>query len=155
MFATAFYNNTSDGFATGSSSVGTSYHINCTYYGNGGDGVDLLNSGSSHRFINCSSSGNGGYGWNLGTDPTSRFDRFDRNHTHGNTSGASDQTLPGENQTGDPLFADAAGGDFTPLTGSPLIDNGFNNLVIGAFGNLSGGGSTVFVDPGLTLSECP
>lgn len=70
----------------------------------------------------------------------------DYNHYHNNTnewylSGdtASDET---NKQTGDPLFTDPANGDFTPLAGSPLINNGIDGSTIGAV-NATSAGTTI------------
>lgn len=107
---------------------------NSTVYGNTGDGVYL--SANNARVFNTSSSGNGAYGFSV----TSAGDDnliMDYNHTHNNTSGATDLgggLLGDNNQTGDPQFTSVVDGseDFTPANGSPLDSNGINGVDIGA-----------------------
>mgnify|MGYP006424010309 CR=1 FL=1 len=130
------YNNGGIGFK------GCKYTVGCTAYGNAGDGFEGVTNRQNVIFSNNSSIDNGGYGFNLNA-----ITLGDNNHTHNNTSGATNLTggLPGVNNvTGDPLFADAANGDFTPQSGSPLIDAGLgvedNNVDIGAVEAASGGG---------------
>jgi hypothetical protein len=155
VFMCQVYRNGGDGIVGSSTTSDNYFIVNCTFFDNDGDGVDLSTSGALGHFIfNTTCVNNGGYGFNLGSALGDKLVLANFNHTHNNTSGASDVTLPGTNQTGDPLFADAANGDFTPQTGSPLIDNGLNNLVIGAKGNLDsgggGGGGTLIGSAGMT-----
>ena len=59
---------------------------------------------------------------------------IDYNHTHGNTSGATDISggMPGANNvTGDPRFVAAATADFRIYSDSPLKGAGLNNTNIG------------------------
>lgn len=113
----------------------------CTAYGGGSDGIRLV--GETMRIVNTTSSGSGGYGFNLGG--TSTAIAIDHNHTHGNTLGPTNlsEGLPGDNNaTGDPLFKDADGGDFTPGNGSPLIGAGLavaGEIDIGAVQAAGGG----------------
>ena len=117
------YNNTGKGFyAFGTK---TRYEQN-TAYNNGGDGFDLL---TEKLFCaNNSSSQNGGYAFRF-DESSGVFRGIDYNHTHSNTSGKTNLSggLPGGNNiTGDPLFADPANGDFTPQSGSALLNAGFD-----------------------------
>jgi len=101
-----------------------------TVYGNGGSGLYIGENQHMGGGIvtNNSFVANGAYGVALNAKIVSLI-VFDNNHTHGNTSGACDGTLPGSsNQTGDPLFASVTDGseDFTPGTGSPLLAAGLD-----------------------------
>ena len=58
------------------------------------------------------------------------------------------------NQSGDPLFADAAGGDFHPLTGSPLIDAGTSDSASGP-SDLDGRARTLGAAPDIGAYEFP
>ena len=60
----------------------------------------------------------------------------------------------GSNQSGDPLFADAAGGDFHPLTGSPLIDAGTSDSASGP-SDLDGRARTLGAAPDIGTYEFP
>jgi hypothetical protein len=60
----------------------------------------------------------------------------------------------GSNQSGDPLFADAAGGDFHPLTGSPLIDAGTSDSASGP-SDLDGRARTLGAAPDIGAYEFP
>ncbi len=125
--------------------------INCEIYGNGGHGIEastgfdngvligntiynntlngisLSSGGYNTTIYNNTLVDNGGYGVDFNGLTVNQTWYCDYNHTHSNTSGASDITLPGSNnQTGDPQFTNTTAGseDFTPTSGSPLIDNG-------------------------------
>jgi hypothetical protein len=123
-------------------------------YGNGGDGIQLLGLGSrisnttvynntgdgvfidaaQCKLHNVTCSSNSAYGFNISTNGDDSLD-MDYNHTYNNTSGASNITLPGDNnQTGDPQFANVTAGseDFRPKGASPLVDNGVNGVDIGS-----------------------
>lgn len=88
---------------------------------------------------NCSFVANGGYGIN---DQGAQWHSIDNNHYHNNTSGPingngttintadinTTEKYGKNNQTGDPKFASTTDGseDFTPQSGSPLINNGLD-----------------------------
>ncbi len=122
--------------------------IGNTIFGNLGDAIDLstLTEYDCAVYDNTLVS-NGGYAIRMGTASPGRY--IDHNHTHDNTSGATDYnsgTLPGvANQTGDPLFTNTTQGseDFKPLSGSPLIGNGLLGGNIGAVAADAGGGNTL------------
>ena len=102
-----------------------------TCFDNTGDGLQL---GSNATFQiaawNNTFVDNGGYGINWSSADVDGVGRiFDYNHTHNNALGATSRAggMPGDNnQTGDPLFTNTTIGseDFTPLSGSPLLNNG-------------------------------
>jgi hypothetical protein len=109
--------------------------IENTIYDNGGDGIFInRNPGAPFRIIGNSIALNGRYGINFDDGDTHAGNTLiDYNHTYNNVSGPSNLTLPGDNNvTGDPLFADAANGDFTPGSSSPLVGVGPNGQTIGA-----------------------
>lgn len=129
---------------------------NCVFYNNGGDGIRQSGSGSTFVvMINNSCVNNGGYGISQWfTDSTRPM--INHNHTHGNTSGATDGLNPLMHQliapTGDPLFADPSNGDFTPGAASPLKGMGTGDVDIGltrvADPAGGGGGGVGFVQAG-------
>lgn len=125
--------------------------LGCTFQGNTGDNIDIATDVSLLIAKNNTSSGSGGYGWNFnGGDPETICLYFDYNHTHNNTSGASDVTLPGENNiTGDPLFESTTGGseDYEPGSSSPLIGAGLPGVI------QSGAGGTGYRDIGALQRE--
>lgn len=145
------YDNGGDGLF-GSTNSNRLTVIGNTFYGNTGDGISLDASDHVAVVYNNSSSGNGGYGFNFNTTNVPRW--MDYNHTHNNTSGAADITMPGSNnQTGDPQFTSVTDGseDFTPADGSPLDGNGLMGVDIGARSSIdpaSGGG--LLTHPGMT-----
>lgn len=114
-------------------------YYSCTSYNSGGDGFSV--EASNSVVYSCTSSNNTGFGYNIsstGDDNLNMSNNHDFNNTLGDTNLAA---MPGENnQTGDPLFADAAAGDFQPSATSPLTDNSPNNGDIGAVKAASGGG---------------
>jgi len=119
------YGNGANGILVGSSGGGCQI-IGNTIYNNAGDGIELYNATSRHNYVIYHNSivDNGGYGvfFQAGDPDIVAF--MDYNHTHNNASGASDLTLPGDNNVvGDPKFTNVGTGfeDFTPLPGSPLI----------------------------------
>lgn len=130
------YDNTDNGIVFGSSSDGS--HISfCTVFGNGDSGIGISSGSMSTTVSNCTSVGNGtagsGYGYFLSAASILGF--FGYNHSSGNQDGHSDQAVgdaafqtfrQGNNRTGDPKFTDADGGNFKPLEGSDLIDNGLD-----------------------------
>lgn len=121
------YDNGGDGISFGTAADRGPDICGNTCYGNTGDGIDVASTCCSVVIVNNSCSGNGAYGFNFnGARPSGIIDH---NHTHGNTSGACDVTLPGEdNVTGDPSFASTTDGseDFTPGSGSPLLAAGLD-----------------------------
>lgn len=143
-----------DGSPMTSSGSARCCYMNNTVYGNTGHGISIENnaysSGSANHVqgvMNNTSSGNGGYGFYFGDTDPFRVPGMDYNHTHGNTSGATDRTdglFGSANVTGDPLFSDAASDDFQPSAGSPLILAGVHGANIGAMAHAesSGGGSS-------------
>lgn len=128
------YDNGGDGINLNTNSD-NSYLSSLTIYGNDSDGIDCHAASDFCFFYNISSVGNAAYGFNFNSMDADNIRYFDYNHTHLNTSAASDITLPASNNiTGDPLFVSVVDGseDFTPNTGSPLIRAGINYSDIGA-----------------------
>jgi len=118
-----------------------------TIYGNGGDGIEChsTTAGNTYCMLQNTLSGNGAYGLSVPHGDISVFVAVGFNHTHGNTSGATDLVggMPGlGNVAGNPLFASTTGGseDFAPLAGSPLIRAGLLSSNIGVVAHLAGGG---------------
>lgn len=104
--------------------------INNTSYNATGDCFSI--EAANTIMLNNSASSGSGWGFNINTSGDDMLN-MRNNHTYNNTSGASNITLPGDgNQTGDPSFADAAGGDFQPSAASPLTDNALGGGDIGA-----------------------
>lgn len=137
MFRCIVSGNGADGVVAGTSSFSGSTINGCTFHGNTGDGLDIAATDVSDVSVaETAFTSNGAYGVNTGAD-ASRLRLWLRNHANGNTSGAADATLPGT-ITGDPLYADAGAGDFTPGAGSPLIGAGMGGHDIGAFAGASG-----------------
>lgn len=139
------YANSGDGISSGSSQTNSVYSFN-TIYNNTGDGIEFYNATTrnGYKVYGNTLVSNGGYGLNIPTTDANTFLILNYNHTYNNTSGASNITLPGTNQTGDPKFTNAGSGDFTPTAGSPLLGNGPKGTTIGALG-MTAGGSTVIV----------
>lgn len=132
----ASYDNGADGFDVGASNDGVSFY-KCVAYGNSSDGFEIDD--TDHiTVVNCTSCANGGYGYNYtGTGTWTITFGFNHSPTgvqnEFNTSGPTnelgdwaDQGIGG-NIDGDPLFTSVVDGseDFTPATGSPLINSGF------------------------------
>ena len=139
MTRCAVYGNGGDGVLAGTSSFSGSTISGCTIDDNAGDGIDISASGVSDvSVVESSIANNGAYGVSTGAD-AGRLRLWLRNHAHGNTSGAADVSLSGT-ITGDPLYADAGAGDFTPEAGSPLIGAGFGGHDIGAVAGATGAG---------------
>jgi hypothetical protein len=132
--------------------------IGNTFFGNTDDGITFRNAGNSNLMTvyNNTFVSNGGFGVNFnGSGEPDMALYMDFNHTHNNTSGASDITLPGDNnQTGDPLFTSTTDGseDFIPTSASPLNRNGLMEVTIGArqAADPAGGGGGLIVHPGMT-----
>jgi hypothetical protein len=111
-------------------------------------GLNLDNNSSNTNVQSClfdsNTNNNGGYGYDFNQSNTEVVFFFNHNLFYNNTSGDSDQTIPGyDNITGsDPLYTSIAAGieDYTPLAGSPLIGAGVNGSMIGALAPLPGGG---------------
>lgn len=108
----------------------TDHNINdCVVALNGGSGLytdgSVTNAGEFGKLVNITFRSNGGYGINNSTTRT--FLEIDYCCFSGNTSGATngcDEYLGAHNIYADPLFVSEVDGseDFTPGTGSPLID---------------------------------
>jgi hypothetical protein len=118
------------------------YISSCVFYSNGGDGLNLdedCNEIAVHESVFLS---NGAYGINFNSSTTILPSSWlDYNSYFNNTSGATDLATPGTaNSTADPEFVDAAGGDFTPGAGSPLIGTGVAGNNIGVVAHAEGGG---------------
>ena len=121
-----------------------------TSYGNADDGIHLESGANTIRLFNNTASGNGGYGYNIAATAT-RF--FGWNHSYNNTTahinkvadGSFTTYAEGNNKTGDPEFTrvDDGSEDFTPQTGSSLINNA---LVFGGTGNNAIGACERLVD---------
>jgi len=161
------YDNGKDGAGDGMNFIAfiNGFIENCTSYGNAGDGLDLPVGANRVRILNTTSVGNDDYGFQLNSAPIASF-YFGYNHAYDNdqdagiaaggdycSAAASEalfQTLRhGSNQTGDPKFTNVADGseDFTPTTGSDLINNGLEyggtgTLDIGAIQEVSSGITT-------------
>jgi hypothetical protein len=113
---------------------------NTDIYDSGGNGMDISETTTRCIIHNTSSSGNAGFGFDFNGGVSGVFS-FSYNHSYNNTSGHCDLATTdalwevfadGNNITGDPLFTDAANGDFIPLPNSPLIGAGTNDTTIGA-----------------------
>lgn len=112
-----FYNNV-DGISFSTNSLDGGFIANNVFMDNSAYGIDWGSQSKGALFVdyNCY--------YNNTTNPTS--------------DGA---TAPGSNNvTSDPSFANAAGGDFTPGSSSPLIQAGVNGANIGAVAHAAGGG---------------
>lgn len=127
----ASYDNGGDGYDQNTEAY--CVYDKCLAFNNTGDGFDVGDA-VFVTIINCTSSSNTGYGYNYTASGIWTI-TFGFNHGHGNSSGSTptnetgdwaDQGLGG-NIDGDPLFTSVVDGseDFTPATGSPLIDSGF------------------------------
>lgn len=155
------YENGSHGFH--SSSGGVQYQgslVNCVSFANTGAGLCInqvdTTTGSLSAITNCSFCNNS-YGiqfTNAGVttlgDVRQTVATIAYNHSYNNSSGDTNISGPawsdfGPGQIGgDPLFTDAANGDFTPESGSPLLNAGLGNSNIGQVQNMpSGGGSAL------------
>jgi hypothetical protein len=119
-------------FTTESSSLDHNQLVihNCTLYDCGSDGIALNGSNfGQHSVIikNNVIAGCAAYGLNVSAT-VEPLVTADYNHYHNNTSGNYNSSRgQGDNDTtGDPLFTSTTGGseDFTPGSGSPLIDAG-------------------------------
>ena len=133
------YNNTGAGFSIGVAGRGQTLFANCTSYNNTLDGFNIDLQAYSTILINNTSVDNGGYGYNLGGN-TGQFSHFSNNHSSVNTSGhyseGADNTFAdfkdGDNiagvQAATDIFTDVDPGseNFTPKTGSDLINNGLD-----------------------------
>jgi len=131
------YGNGGGGFS-GISSASRMKFLGCTFYNNTSDGVMIPIATSYAMFENCTSVDNGGYGYNLQLTAADGVNFFGYNHASGNSSGhynvGDDASfvdfLQGNNingtQSASQLFVDAGNGDFTPKTGSELIDAGLD-----------------------------
>lgn len=116
----------------------------CTIYGNTGSGISLLQSDVDLFCTNTSFVSNGEHAIDFTSER--QVSGSSNNHGHNNTSGDLPTGLYGGsfpgigNQSGNPLFADAANGDFTPGAGSPLIEASVSGGTIGAVEPATGGG---------------
>lgn len=125
-----------------------------TIYNSTLDGMDIPSGADAVEIYNNTSNDNGGYGYDLHTNP-SAMQSFCCNHAEGNTGNGSTIThctevldilwtnfFEGNNIAGLPLFTNAAGGDFTLQSASPLREAGVGGTDIGAlqFNGTGGGG---------------
>lgn len=132
-----YYNNGGNGLNL--PSQGKWIHIiNNTFYGNVNDGLSIDDLADGCVVFNNTSSENSNYGYDLQGKSMQPLSYFGYNHSYNNKSGhLSELSVPGSdsefesfregnNQTGDPKFAiiEPSVIDFTPVTDSPLIDNG-------------------------------
>lgn len=133
----SFYRNGADGVNCGSVSENLLLS-DCLFYLNGANGLNLDAASYHPTILNCSAVSNGVYGFKFNSMNLSAIGLALNNHTHGNTSGATDingNVLPGTgNVTGDPLFRNTTAGseDFTPAYNSPLVNAGYPSGDIGA-----------------------
>jgi len=147
LFAgTSFYNN-GQGAVDGSgfaalSPTATYTFISNVFYNNYADGFEAAAGALGWTLLNNTSVDNGGYGFNFASTSEGAINFFAYNHASGNSSGhyqigTSNPTdasfvnfKQGNNingtQSASQLFVDADNGDFTPKTGSELIDAGLD-----------------------------
>lgn len=145
---TVIWDSTNQGILLDSGRLNWSF-ISNTIDGSGADGLDLGSStGDRMIVVGNSFTNNGGYGIEH-ADHVSNAYAY--NHFYNNTSGPTSYSTvntddfadpPGiGNTSGDPLYVNAATGDFTPDTGSPLILAAYSGQAnIGAVGHATGGG---------------
>jgi len=116
--------------------------IGNTSYNNYADGFSYDSDSYNGTIINNTSVDNGGYGFNFDTGGAGGIAFFGYNHASGNTgSGGNTHYNLGDDasfvdfkqgnningtQSASQLFVDANNGDFTPKTGSELIDAGLD-----------------------------
>jgi hypothetical protein len=130
---TAFYNNGGSGveYAGGSGSANLDH---CVFDANTQDGVRMYTTPFTEHsmVVNSIFSNNGGYGINEQTGGDA-LAVLDYNLFYRNTSGSSNLTLKGlYNIEGlNPIYVNAASGDFTPHPRSGAIRAGMNNSNIG------------------------
>lgn len=148
----SIYDNTSAGLRSTNGNFARLF--DSTVYGNGSHGVVDDQKGGPRStvpvILNSTIAGNGGYGVFFNDAvPTNQGEvgLIAFCHTDGNTSGASNATwsnLGRDLITGDPKFTDAANGDFTLASDSPLVGAGLGGSDIGAEPYCApGGGSPV------------
>jgi len=129
------YNNGGIGLSFGAGAD----HATCignTVYSNGGVGISINTGADLIVCFNNTSNNNTGDDWDLDNDDT-HFLFFGNNHAYGGANLISDGMTwadvgDGNNITGEPLFLDAAGGNYTPVAASPLRDAGLFGDYIGA-----------------------
>jgi hypothetical protein len=137
----------SDGFQD---PAADSTYINCVSYGNGRHGFFVSVSGGSENYLNCVAEGNAGWGFSQNTGTSADRATYQYCATYNNTSGGIDTAVGANvkehNITGSAsFFTNAAAGDFSPASTSPLKAAGFP----GAFLN---GLSTGYMDIGAVPS---
>lgn len=129
---------------TGGGSCGiyfTGYPVgvtNCTIHGNASDGIFMNSNNIATGIRDCIFTGNGGYGlnnpWSIlaRTDPGIDYNWFGSGGL-ANTSGPRNSLLSAgtHDQSGDPQYANAASGDFTPGN-SAVMSSSRNNIYIGS-----------------------
>lgn len=120
--------------------------LNCTFYNNGSDGLDLgLSTVGMTYLLNPVFNDNTLYGIFSNGGTSAQFVLMAGYASEGNVSGHNDFGVTPD-ITADPNFVDAPNRNFTPDTGSPLIDAGYvNGGDIGAVQAVvsgGGGGST-------------
>jgi hypothetical protein len=153
FYGSLFYDNASHGI----DHIGDSHVlVGNTIDGNTGassDGVIWTEASIAVRWfvmVNNSSSNNGRYGFNRDATTSRQPAVFEYNAYYGNATNLNNLTAGPNDVTGDPLYTDAAGEDFSLQSTSPLIDAGapgvFPHAVttgytdIGAFQEQTGGG---------------
>lgn len=117
----------------GASTLGSC--LNSVSYGNTGAGSDgFTGINTNHEFsINCIAHDNAAYGF-VGT--AGLFGIFDYNGYEGNATAGLQNTTAGPNDlTADPLFTNAASGDFTLQSTSTYLAAGFPQSIDGATGD--------------------
>lgn len=130
--------NTADGFATSGNDFNA---FGCVSYGNTGAATDGFtwsesDTGNTGEIINNVAVSNGNYGFNRAATNVSYPRIFDFNLYNGNATGGLNNVTAGDNDSASaPSFTNAAGGDFTVQSGSPLIGAGFLQTIPGATGD--------------------
>jgi hypothetical protein len=147
------YNNGAYGWDI-ESNGGGSICIGNTFYNNTLDALRFYSADTRNNYTvyDNTLSSNGGYGFNFQGLTTNIAYYMDYNHTDGNTLGASDVAMPGDNNvTGAPNFTNVGAGteNFIPLSTSVLVRAGLMGRTIGArqSADPAGGGGGMLVNP--------
>lgn len=113
--------------------------FNNVFYSSMGDGVDLGTVNSQCQIQNCIFMLNGGYGIQASAEQANNYFPIRSNCFYNNTSGPSDAIPAAEGDVNaDPLFVNAAAGDFRLQATSPCINAGYPSGDIGAYQRAKG-----------------